>query len=703
MTRKALLIMIASAVMAGGLNGCEWKDATYDAYVKDGRVVTCPPEFDEHNVFFPTLTCAENDSDNKYPKGGFKGQECLDDTNRCKSDSGCELCNEYRLDYLACMNFRSNGFFEFIKDGSPAKQLSFMGSDQNNNSIGAYSEAAQHQICPKDYPICGFRKNNDGKGEFGCIEDNIIASCKDGYHLNNTGCVADSVEACGASEINCTETEGWTKAECRAGACVATECGENFHLDNDSCEVDSIMNCGSHGHKCDVNFGVKQVACIEGACVDYLCDTNYHKSETDKACEMDKYQACGSWNNSCGTRVGWRFNESDDGESNGACIAGHCIAYKCDDGYHLIRDLCEQDSNSNCGGTNCALDDKICSNGKCVSTCPVGEEQCTDGCFDTNKDVSHCGNCEKKCDTHDTVITTCDEGKCNYQCPAGRGDCNNDMSDGCETDLSMLKLKYNEKGICTCLPGYGDCNGSMSDGCETEVNKYGLEYIEGECRCKASYATCGKITTDKTSFPRCLQDKLDNYGLKDNGKTCGCEEPYTQCGTIRLEIGVNDTLTELPLCLKQGNYYSNHSLSDNSQSGNNSSRFRNDKWVNNQHVYYDYKANNGCQLSVSFWEQDGRWGYYKYLGNEKTGWQGKDRWSSDTCEILCNTKRTEISSSNPRGGISNANVSMTVTHQCYPKGVCNQFDAFDAYNDRYYDYGCKDGVDGYYHEKRCDE
>ena len=52
MTRKALLFMIVSAVFAGGLNGCEWKDTTYDAYVKDGRVVSCPPEIDEHNVFF---------------------------------------------------------------------------------------------------------------------------------------------------------------------------------------------------------------------------------------------------------------------------------------------------------------------------------------------------------------------------------------------------------------------------------------------------------------------------------------------------------------------------------------------------------------------------------------------------------------------------------------------------------------------------
>ena len=785
MTRKALLFMIVSAVFAGGLNGCEWKDTTYDAYVKDGRVVSCPPEIDGKSVQFPTLTC--HDTTIEYHHGSIDNMDsCLDTTNKCKPDAGCAHCNTYLLDYLACMNFRNNGFFALDENSLLAKQLSFMGSDQNNNSIGAYSEAAQHQICPKDYPICGFRKNNDGKGEFGCVEDNVTIecgdgentnvikcgndcvdisldpnncggcgmeckgdenshahefscenrtcipkSCKTGFHLSDGECVEDSADACGPGVIDCTQIQGWKESKCENGVCVASECYENFHLNDKVCEVDSVMDCGSKGHACETKEGVKQVACIDGNCVDFLCDENYHKSQNEMSCKKDEYGACGSWNNNCASRVGWLSN-SDEKNDNGMCENGICKALNCQLGYHVDNktNSCVQDSNKSCGvdAIDCDADDgKICSNGNCVASCSENETQCPDGCFNIMHHVSHCGSCNNKCDTNELVVTTCSGGSCHYQCPEGMGDCNGNMQDGCETELRKYGLEY-EDGKCRCgkehyiCDDHGNqhphgaftCTGDQLVQCgmrKTEddidvplcilnLDKYGLnEYgIETKrCGCAEAYVGCGEVeqfigtNSSRVTIPLCILKH--DYGLESSGDTCKCAEPYTQCGTTKANIGVSDKYADIPLCLKQGDFYTNYSTN-----GSDSNQFRHNAKQNNVDVYYDYKVSQ-CQLAVSYWYDN-----YRYLGNKQYGWQGKDKWSSETCAILCNSQE-QIRNSNPKEGISNENVNVTFAHRCNPKSVCHQSAEFDGQssNGFYYNYGCKDGPDGYYKQKNCNE
>ena len=557
---------------------------------------------------------------------------------------------------------------------------------------GDYSLAFEGYVCPVDF-WC--EQNVENPGSYyctnlavvpcvcteddvpnsrsrGCDEHSICIAkeCVDNYHLKNGGCVKDSVGSCGASEIDCSGTQGWKSGDCINGVCKASVCEDNFHLlDDGACEVDSVMDCGSKGHACDMHEGVRQVACIDGECVAFLCNENYHKSQDDMRCEKDSYDACGSWNYSCGRNTGWLESEKEEDkeEDVGLCINSHCIALKCAAGYHLDKDSCFQDTDIQCGGglLNCTIDGKMCSNGICVNECPDGEEKCEDGCYNTQTDVLHCGGCNTTCKKHESLITSCEAGECKFACPKGMGDCNHTLSDGCETELYKYGLIYDGNGNCSC-----------------NADEY-------------QYAACGTTKAGiDVVIPRCIQDKLSEYGLKDDYGACTCVEPFTECGTISPELGIHGGPVDVPLCLRQGDYYSNYSMDNGLQFHNNAD------W-NGQKVYYDYKV-GACKMAVAFWKLNGDWSNYRYHGNKKTDWQGKDEWSSETCAVLCNSRTTFIESASGNNQVIDQSVR-TFAHECYPKSTCNQFDTFDLSNGFYYDYGCKNGIDGFYHEKSCNE
>jgi hypothetical protein len=160
-----------------------------------------------------------------------------------------------------------------------------------------------------------------------------------------------------------------------------------------------------------------------------------------------------------------------------------------------------------------------------------------------------------------------------------------------------------------------------------------------------------------------------------------------------VDIGDNDTNVSVPVCLKQGDYYSNYP-EDRS--------IHHDEFINEHNgVSYNYMR-RGCELRVSFYKEapNYQWAGYRNFGNKQTGWHGKDKWNSDTCAVLCNSEQ-QFDSDRPNNYVSNQGVTFTKSHRCNPKSTCNQFDTYDQYNGFYYDYGCKDGGNGYYHEETC--
>jgi FG-GAP repeat len=111
-----------------------------------------------------------------------------------------------------------------------------------------------------------------------------------------------------------------------------------------------------------------------------------------------------------------------------------------------------------------------------------------DGCetpLDTN---DHCGACGQTCQgaPHSSAGSCSSQGRCVLTCLPDYGDCNNDVRDGCETDLrtslqhcggcgnacpiAQHRLPTCSARTCgtstTCEPLWSDCNTNPSDGCE---------------------------------------------------------------------------------------------------------------------------------------------------------------------------------------------------------------------------------------------
>ena len=101
--------------------------------------------------------------------------------------------------------------------------------------------------------------------------------------------------------------------------------------------------------------------------------------------------------------------------------------------------------------------------------------------------VVMCANCIAQTDTEQEQQVDVSYAT-NAVCDNGWADCNEDLTDGCEVDITsdaencdgcgnactLPNAVYEcEKGSCIlaqCNAGYGDCNGDTSDGCEADLN-----------------------------------------------------------------------------------------------------------------------------------------------------------------------------------------------------------------------------------------
>jgi hypothetical protein len=74
--------------------------------------------------------------------------------------------------------------------------------------------------------------------------------------------------------------------------------------------------------------------------------------------------------------------------------------------------------------------------------CPMGLGDCdgnpANGCeVDLRNNPAHCGGCGAVCRGGPNATTACRSGMCGEtRCNPGRGDCNNDLTDGCEVNIT---------------------------------------------------------------------------------------------------------------------------------------------------------------------------------------------------------------------------------------------------------------------------
>jgi len=287
-------------------------------------------------------------------------------------------------------------------------------------------------------------------------EETGAPPCKPGYTDcdgdPSNGCEANlqqDPEHCGSCATSCAAESAETA--CVSGACVILSCVEN-HDDCDGnpsngCEVDltsSPAHCGACNTPCQIQHAdpvcVDKV-CAIGTCVDGWGDCN---GNVDDGCETnvkaDSKQHCGACNQVC----------QAVGNSTPFCNFGACVFY-CKSGYgdcdKEAANGCEVDvfnDVANCGacGHVCSSvhGTAACAGGNCSILCEPNFDNCdndiTDGCeTDLQNDVLHCGSCSNACTPPDGASATCVQSKCGFACLADRGNCNAQDADGCETYL----------------------------------------------------------------------------------------------------------------------------------------------------------------------------------------------------------------------------------------------------------------------------
>jgi len=307
------------------------------------------------------------------------------------------------------------------------------------------------------------RANCGGCGlAFACADGQVcngLGACTLSCQLGLNNCSGTCVDRqtdeanCGACGTNCQEMQ-----TCTTGACT---CEPGFDdcdaLTSNGCEANLVAddsNCGGCGLACAANE-----TCNGGSCV---CDPGFADCTAAAGCETNTIvdeANCGGCNVTCGSQefcdasscvcvYGWQ-----DCDSNGTCEAdlnsaaacgacgvscsatnglNFCIAQSCNPICNTGFDDCDANTANGCEAN---LDTDATNCGGCGITCPTGAVCSAGACYCDNATSGQlCAPSgvtwtSALCDTGGTVTD------CLPTCDAFLDDCNDDLVDGCETDL----------------------------------------------------------------------------------------------------------------------------------------------------------------------------------------------------------------------------------------------------------------------------
>ncbi len=216
---------------------------------------------------------------------------------------------------------------------------------------------------------------------------------------------------------------------------------------------------------------------------------------------------------------------------------------RCSDSNNVILQECAEQGNGCLGWkdvTNCASEDKICSDGQCVcpDTCNLSDTRCdgslvqlcitgTNGCheWETQQDCTPTGKVCSTADGEAKCVTTCSDA-CS---PEGNTSCSGNVvrscvkaASGClewqDSENCEVSGKLCNSGQCVCpdvcTPGDTRCNGNFVESCATGTNGC-PEWQQGE-NCEATDRTCssGQCTCvndcNSEGEKRCSGDVVQN-------------------------------------------------------------------------------------------------------------------------------------------------------------------------------------------------
>ncbi len=368
---------------------------------------------------------------------------------------------------------------------------------------------------------------------FGDCDNQVANGCE--TNLNTT------VTSCGTCGNTCNLPN--SAEACNNGACAIGSCDAGFgNCDNQTangCEINlgtNVGNCGTCGNAC--NLANSAEACNSGACAIASCDAGFGNcdNQTANGCEINldtNAGNCGTCGNTC------NLANASQACSGGACAIGSCNAGfgNCD---NQVANGCETNLNTtvtSCGtcGNTCNLPNsaEACNNGACaIGTCDAGfgncDNQTANGCeINLGTNVGNCGTCGNACNLAN-ASQACSGGACAIgSCDAGFGNCDNQVANGCETNLDTTVTSCGtcgnacsfanagascSSGTCalgTCASGFGNCDNQAANGCETNLDTT-----------VTSCGSCGNACNLPNATPSC------------SGGACAvssCSMPFANC------------------------------------------------------------------------------------------------------------------------------------------------------------------------------
>ena len=236
------------------------------------------------------------------------------------------------------------------------------------------------------------------------------------------------------------------------------------------CEGTSFDCNGLIEDGCEVDVGFDNDNC--GGC-GVVCPANHRCSFNE--CVCDVWNSCGA----CGNVCPWPYPDLPmfpwEWNADYRCVDNLCNQPTCNPGWADCNndftpsgtsgDGCEtsvRDDPQNCGGCGIACGaGESCEDGQCVC-------RCGGSCFNKLEyDTRNCGACRVVCRDvpGGNGEPVCDHGVCGYRCFGSHADCDDDLANGCETNVLDDPLNCGGCGI--------RCDGVEGQAC-----------VEGRCTMK---------------------------------------------------------------------------------------------------------------------------------------------------------------------------------------------------------------------------
>lgn len=259
-------------------------------------------------------------------------------------------------------------------------------------------------------------------------------------------------------ETSMTDREPPNRGGSRPPPDDSPHCPEGMRVCGDACVAANDPRYGCSDPRCrpcDVPHA--EAACAAGACVVESCRAGYADCNDDPSdgCETDlsSHASCGACGEACPSEAPLCAPAGRTFRCTNGCPASAPLVC----GGQCVSPLTHVEHCGECGARCAELEhaDVTCEEGACVATCRPGYHPCANGCA-ADDDPAACGAGCATCNAPANAAALCRAGLCDFRCAVGFDDCNDDLRDGCETNLTTDAHHCGQCGaICTgtCVDG----------------------------------------------------------------------------------------------------------------------------------------------------------------------------------------------------------------------------------------------------------